>query len=88
VIKDRNIKSFTDYENKSWERHQKMIFDFINDHEKALIKDTKTGVKVESKEIIKTELFNEFGTNRYLKEEIELFVALIRKELLNRYGKE
>lgn len=80
-IKKENITSFENYENNAWEMKKQMINQFIDDNASDLTQETTTGEKVKSRELIKAKLFDVFGQNRFLKEEIDLFVSMTADEL-------
>jgi hypothetical protein len=87
-IKDKNIKAFENYENKAWENKVNDIKEFVNEFQEELIKETTLGKKPVSKKLIEATFYNKFGTNRFLKEEVGLFVEMARQMLQKRCGGE
>lgn len=87
-IKKKNIQAFENYENNSWERKVQLMRDFVNENFDSLIKDTDTGKKPISLKLIKVAFFNKFTTNRFLSEEVELFITLIKQMVEEKLSKE
>lgn len=78
-IKKRNIKNFEIYENNSWNQKMQLMRDFVVDNFDTLIKDTKDGKRVIPINLIRVAFFNHFSTNRFLNDEVEMFISAIKQ---------
>ncbi len=85
-IKKRNIRNFENYENNSWNKKIELMRNFVNDRFDSLIKETKDGKRPVSKDLIKVAFFDEFTTNRFLSEEVEMFVVKIKQMIEEKLG--
>jgi hypothetical protein len=83
---DKNIVDFENYENNAWERKVKIIESFVDEYFDDLTKETERGLKVVSKDLIEAKFYSKFGTNRFLKDEVSLFTAMIKEITEKRIG--
>ena len=81
-IKDNNIKSFEKYENEAWNKKVEEVRGFVEEFEEDLIKEDASGnLKPVNKKLIEASFYGKFGTNRFLKDEVGLFVEMARQML-------
>jgi len=80
-IKSNNIKNFENYANNAWDKKMGDIEKFVDEFEQELIKETYKGIAPVNKRLIESKLYEKFGQNRFLKDEIAIFVEIARQLL-------